>query len=75
MSDDATTIEDPDAALSYEEARDELVEVVRALEGGGTSLAESLQLWERGEHLARVCQEALEGARARLDEVLGADDD
>ena len=42
MSDDATTTEDPDAALSYEEARDELVEVVRALEGGGTSLADNL---------------------------------
>lgn len=56
--------------LSYEEARDQLVEVVRTLEGGGTSLAESLALWERGEQLARTCQEALEGARARLDAVL-----
>ncbi len=56
--------------LSYEEARDQLVEVVRTLEGGGTSLAESLALWERGEELARVCQEALEGARERLDAVL-----
>jgi exodeoxyribonuclease VII small subunit len=58
------------ASLSYEEARDQLVEVVRTLEGGGTSLAESLALWERGEELARVCQEALEGARERLDAVL-----
>ncbi|ROR92299.1 exodeoxyribonuclease VII small subunit [Nocardioides aurantiacus] len=56
--------------LSYEEARDQLVEVVRTLEGGGTSLAESLALWERGEELARVCQEALEGARERLDAAL-----
>ncbi|SDS49174.1 Exodeoxyribonuclease VII small subunit [Nocardioides scoriae] len=56
--------------LSYEEARDQLVEVVRSLEGGGTSLAESLALWERGEELARRCQEALEGARARLDAVV-----
>lgn len=61
--------------LSYEEARDQLVEVVRTLEQGGTSLAESLALWERGEELARVCQNALDGARARLDEVLGADDE
>lgn len=58
------------AGLSYEEARDQLVEVVRALEQGGTSLAESLALWEKGEELARVCQQALEGARARLDEVI-----
>lgn len=56
--------------LSYEEARDQLVEVVRILEQGGTTLAESLTLWERGEELARTCQTALDGARARLDAVL-----
>jgi exodeoxyribonuclease VII small subunit len=57
--------------LNYEEARDQLIEVVRTLEQGGTSLAESLALWEQGEELAKVCQRALEGARARLDEALG----
>jgi exodeoxyribonuclease VII small subunit len=56
--------------LSYEEARDRLVEVVRTLEQGGTSLAESLALWEQGEELAKVCQRALEGARARLDKAI-----
>ncbi len=56
--------------LSYEQARDQLVEVVRTLEQGGTSLAESLALWEQGEELAKVCQSALEGARARLDKAL-----
>ena len=60
-----------EAELTYEEARDQLVEVVRTLEQGGTSLAESLALWERGEELAKVCQRALEGARARLDEAIG----
>ena len=59
--------------LTYEEARDRLIEVVRTLEQGGTSLAESLALWEQGEELAKVCQRALEGARARLDKAL--DDD
>ena len=60
--------------LSYEDARDRLVEVVRTLEQGGTSLAESLALWEQGEQLAAVCQRALEGARERLDAALeGAD--
>jgi exodeoxyribonuclease VII small subunit len=44
--------------------------VVRTLEQGGTSLAESLALWEQGEELAKVCQRALEGARARLDQAL-----
>ena len=63
------------ATLSYEEARDQLIEVVRTLEQGGTSLAESLALWERGEDLAKTCQNALDGARARLDAVLGEDED
>jgi len=57
---------------SYETAREELVEVVRRLEAGGTALEESLALWERGEHLAKVCQEALDGARRRLDAAVQA---
>ena len=56
---------------SYETARDELVEVVRKLEAGGTTLEESLALWERGEELAKVCQGWLDGAKARLDAALG----
>ena len=56
---------------SYEEAREELIEVVRTLEAGGTTLEESLALWERGEALAKVCQEWLDGARKRLDEAMG----
>jgi exodeoxyribonuclease VII small subunit len=59
-----------DAALGYEQARDELIEVVRRLEAGGTTLEESLALWERGEELAQVCRRWLEGARARLDSAL-----
>lgn len=70
MSEQREQGDQQEEGLSYEEARDQLVEVVRTLEGGGTSLAESLALWERGEELARVCQEALEGARERLDAVL-----
>ncbi len=56
--------------LSYEEAREELIEVVRRLESGGTSLEESLALWERGEELAKVCQGWLDGAKKRLDAAL-----
>ncbi|MBA0051348.1 exodeoxyribonuclease VII small subunit [Streptomyces sp. AJS327] len=63
------------ASLSYEQARAELVEVVRRLEAGGVPLEESLALWERGEELSRICREWLEGARARLDEVLAAEED
>jgi len=57
--------------LSYEAARDELIEVVRALEAGGTTLEESLVLWERGEHLGQVCQRWLDGARERLRAAVG----
>ena len=60
--------------LTYEAAREELVEVVRALESGGTNLEESLALWERGEHLAQVCQRWLDGARKRLDEAVRRED-
>jgi len=59
-----------DEALGYEQARDELIEVVRRLEAGGTTLEESLALWERGEELAKVCRRWLDGARARLDAAL-----
>jgi exodeoxyribonuclease VII small subunit len=52
--------------LSYEQAREELAEVVRRLEAGGVTLEESLTLWERGEQLATICQQWLDGARARL---------
>jgi len=53
-------------SLSYEQARDELAGVVRKLEAGGLTLEQSLDLWERGEKLAAVCSEWLDGARARL---------
>ncbi|MFB9393262.1 exodeoxyribonuclease VII small subunit [Streptomyces coeruleoprunus] len=62
-------------ALGYEQARDELIEVVRRLEAGGTTLEESLALWERGEELAKVCRHWLEGARARLDAALAESED
>jgi exodeoxyribonuclease VII small subunit len=67
MAEDAPT---PVADLGYEQARDELVEVVRALEQGGLGLDESLALWERGEALAGRCEEHLAGARTRVEEAL-----
>jgi exodeoxyribonuclease VII small subunit len=66
MPDDQTSADD----LTYEQARDELVLVVQRLEAGGTTLEESIALWERGEQLAAVCQRWLDGARARLDAVI-----
>ena len=52
--------------LPYEQARDQLTELVKRLEAGGLTLEQSLELWERGERLADICAEWLEGARARL---------
>ncbi len=52
--------------LPYEQARDQLTELVKRLEAGGLTLEQSLELWERGERLAAICEEWLEGARARL---------
>lgn len=57
-------------SMGYEQARDELAEVVRVLEAGGLSLDESVALWERGEALARRCEEQLAGARERIRQVL-----
>ena len=63
----------PDVAeFGYEQARDELTEVVRRLEAGGLSLEDSLALWERGEALAAVGERHLAGARERVERALAA---
>ena len=64
----------PISELGYEEARDELIDVVQRLEQGGLDLEASLKLWERGEELAKCCEEQLAGARKRVDEVLASKD-
>ncbi|MFE4000336.1 exodeoxyribonuclease VII small subunit [Nocardioides sp. YIM B13467] len=64
---------DDNSDLSYEQAREELVEVVRKLEAGGITLEESLALWERGEKLATLCQEWLDGARKKIDAAIAED--
>ena len=61
--------------LGYEQARDELVDVVAKLESGGLSLEDSLALWERGEALAKVCDRHLAGARERIESALASVED
>jgi len=56
--------------LDYEQARDQLAEVVAKLETGGLSLEDSLALWERGEALAKICDRHLAGARERIEKAL-----
>jgi exodeoxyribonuclease VII small subunit len=60
------------AELSYEQAREQLVQVVSALEQGNATLEESMALWERGEALAAQCEKWLSGAKSRLDAALAA---
>jgi len=65
----------PISELGYEEARDELIEVVERLEHGGLDLDESLTIWERGEQLAKRCEQHLAGARERVEKALAVNDD
>jgi len=65
----------PISQLGYEDCRDQLIEVVRVLEQGGLDLDSSLKLWERGEELARRCEEHLAGARKRIEDALASRDD
>lgn len=77
MAPDENTEEDkitPISQLGYEDCRDELIEVVRRLEQGGLNLEASLKLWERGEQLAKRCEEHLAGARQRVADALAAVD-
>lgn len=64
----------PISELGYEEARDELIDVVERLEHGVLDLDASLKLWERGEELAKCCEKHLAGARERVEKALAADD-
>jgi exodeoxyribonuclease VII small subunit len=71
-ADDGAPSVTPISQLGYEACRDELVEVVRLLEQGGVDLDASLTLWERGEQLAKRCEEHLAGARKRIEDALAA---
>ncbi|MDR0284306.1 MAG: exodeoxyribonuclease VII small subunit [Propionibacteriaceae bacterium] len=53
--------------LTYEQARDELLDVVNRLESGGESLAESMELFKRGEALAALCERYLTEARTTIE--------
>ena len=64
----------PISSMGYEECRDELIEVVQLLERGGLDLDASLQLWEKGEKLAKRCEEHLAGARKRVEDALASEE-
>lgn len=64
----------PVDSLSYEQARDELIETVKILELGQMGLDESLKYWERGEALAKACESHLDGASKRVEAALNTAD-
>ena len=60
------------AKLPYEQARDQLIQAVQALEAGGLDLDASMRQWEIGEALSKRAQELLDQVRAKLDDAQAA---
>ncbi len=56
-------------SLSFEEALRALEQTVSSLEGGDFTLEESLALFERGQKLAAFCNEQLENASLRVEQL------
>ncbi len=56
----------PVAELTYEQAFIQLEEIVAALEGSDYPLERTIELYERGQELAKYCTELLEKADLRL---------
>lgn len=56
---------------SLESALNELEEIVRVLESGKLSLDESLELFERGVRLVRICSSKIESAERRIESLTG----
>lgn len=70
MTKESDTIE----GLTFEEALRALEGVVRQLESGEVPLDKSIELYERGETLRKVCQARLDAAQARIEKIVaGAD--
>ncbi len=57
---------EPINELSFEQAFDQLEEVITQLESGELSLEESVTLYERGKQLSARCQELLDSAELRV---------
>jgi exodeoxyribonuclease VII small subunit len=58
------------AALSFDQALDELRDVVRRLEEGGLALEASIALYERGAALHEHCGRLLDAAELRVQRLV-----
>ena len=56
---------------TFEQAQQELEQIVQRLETGEAPLDEALRLWERGEELYRFCKERLDTAEGKIEELAG----
>jgi len=62
------------AKLSFEDALEQLEDIVRQLEAGSGALDESIKAYERGAHLKNHCEAKLKEAQQRVEKVvLGVD--
>ena len=70
MTDQGTDL----SQMSFEQALKALEDVVRRLETGEVPLEESIDLYERGEQLRKLCQARLDTAQARIEKIVAGPD-
>ncbi|RPI23936.1 MAG: exodeoxyribonuclease VII small subunit [Chloroflexota bacterium] len=63
----------PVEELTYEQAFSELEAIVTALESDQNTLEDCLELFERGQSLARFCANLLESAELKVQQLSGED--
>jgi exodeoxyribonuclease VII small subunit len=61
--------------LSYEEALNELEELVKTLESGENDLQTTLQYFERGQKLASYCISLLDDAETKVEQLMKGEDE
>jgi exodeoxyribonuclease VII small subunit len=61
----------PVEALSFENAFQELEAIVNQLETEDRTLEEALQLFERGQALAKYCAQLLDQAELKVQQIVG----
>ncbi|HEU5067392.1 MAG TPA: exodeoxyribonuclease VII small subunit [Sphingomicrobium sp.] len=55
--------------LSFEAALARLEEIVRTLEKGEAPLDQSIELYQEGDRLKRLCETRLKAAQARIEQI------
>ena len=73
MKSSSNQTESPIESLSYEEALEQLEEIINTLELGEQTLENSIVLYERGQILARRCSYLLNQAELKV-KILSGDD-